>query len=73
MYIVIVCQPDCDLINFEMNIIFLIKSFYLPDQMWRQKTKYIENERAFKMKEKAFLEKSPEKKNRFHQFLKGFH
>ena len=37
MYIAIVCSPDCDVINFEINLIFLIKPFFLQDQ--KDKTK----------------------------------
>ena len=32
MCIVILCCPDCDVINFEINLIFLIKTFFLHDQ-----------------------------------------
>ena len=28
MFIVIVCKPGCDVINFEINLIFLLKSFF---------------------------------------------
>ena len=28
MYIAIVCKPGCDIINLEINLIFLIKSFF---------------------------------------------
>ena len=30
--IAIVCQPGCDFINFEINLIFLIKPIFLHDQ-----------------------------------------
>ena len=29
MCIVVACEPDCDVINFEINLIFLIKPFFL--------------------------------------------
>ena len=32
MYIAIVCYPGCDVINFEINLIFLIEPFFLLDQ-----------------------------------------
>ena len=38
MRIMIVCQPVCDLINFEINLIFLIKPFFLYDQKVKTKT-----------------------------------
>ena len=45
-----VCQPGCDVINFEVNLIFLIR----PSFKSRQKLKCLENENSFK--EKIFLE-----------------
>ena len=38
MRIMIVCQPVCDLMNFEINLIFLIKPFFLYDQKVKTKT-----------------------------------
>ena len=32
MCVGIVCKPDCDVMNFEVNLIFLIKLFLLHDQ-----------------------------------------
>ena len=32
MCVRIVCKPDCDVMNFEVNLIFLIKLFLLHDQ-----------------------------------------
>ena len=37
MCIVIVCWPGCDVINFEINLIFLMKLFGLQDQKVRTK------------------------------------
>ena len=37
MCIVIVCQQGYDVINFENNTIFLIKSFFINDQKVRTK------------------------------------
>ena len=32
MCIAIVCEPGCDVMNFEVNLKFLIKPFFLHDQ-----------------------------------------
>ena len=42
--VLIVFSLDCDVINFEINLIFLIKPFFLHD---RQKSKYLDNEKIF--------------------------
>ena len=34
MYIAIVCKPSCDVMIFEVNVIFLIKPFFLHDQRY---------------------------------------
>ena len=44
--ITIVCEPGCDVINFEINLAFLIKLFFYMTKKLRQK-KYIENEKSF--------------------------
>ena len=45
--IAIVCFLDCDVINSEINLIFLIKPFFhLTRKSW-QKFKYLENEKSF--------------------------
>ena len=44
MYIAIVLEPGCDVINFEINLIFLIKLFFFMTKRSRQKLKYLENE-----------------------------
>ena len=36
--IAIVCKPDCDVMNFEFNLIFLNKSLFLHDQKVVTKT-----------------------------------
>ena len=41
--------------NFEINLILLIKSFFLPDQKVMIKTNILRTKRAFKMKGKAFF------------------
>ena len=38
---VVVCTPGCDIINFEINLIFLIKLFFLHDQKVNNKTFFI--------------------------------
>ena len=38
IHIIIVCKPGCDVMNFEVNLIFLIKSFFLHDQKVVTKT-----------------------------------
>ena len=52
MCIAIVCFPICDVINFEINLIFVIKPFFCMTKTSRQKFKYLENK---KMKWKEFL------------------
>ena len=39
MRIAIVCEPGCDVKNFQVNLIFLIKPFFLHDQKVVTKTK----------------------------------
>ena len=41
MCIGIVCKPVCDVINFDVNLIFLIKLFFLHDQTAVRKTFFI--------------------------------
>ena len=47
MCITIVCLPGCDVINFEINLVFLIKAFCYMTKKSRQKFKYLENEKSF--------------------------
>ena len=47
MGIVIVFFTGCDVINFEINLIFLIKPFFLRDQTVKTKIEYLENEKSF--------------------------
>ena len=47
MCIVIVCSTGCGVINFEINLIFLIKPLFLYDQKSIQKFKNLENEKTF--------------------------
>ena len=57
MCIPIVCKPGCDAMNFEVNLVFLIKPFFLHDQKRRGKKKLniLTTKTAFKMKSKAFF------------------
>ena len=48
MRIAIVCFPGCEVINFEINFIFLIKLFFYITRKSRQKFKYLEYEESFK-------------------------
>ena len=45
MCIVMVRFPVCDVINFKINLIFLIKSFFCMTEKSRRKLKYLENEK----------------------------
>ena len=45
--IAIVYYPSCDVMNFEINIVFLIKPFCLMIKKSRQKLKYLENKKSF--------------------------
>ena len=47
MFIEIVCWPGCDVTNFEINLIFLIKPFLYMTKKSRQKLKYLENKKSF--------------------------
>ena len=48
MHIAIINFPGCDVINFEINIIFLIKPFSNMTKKSRQKFKYLENKGKIK-------------------------
>ena len=47
MCFAIVCLPGCDVINFEIKLIMLIKLFLYMTKKSRQKIKYLENEKSF--------------------------
>ena len=55
MFIVIVCWPGWDVINFEINLVFLIKPFFLHDQKFKANNCHILRTEGFKMKWKAFF------------------
>ena len=46
MCIAIVCFADCDVISFEINVIFLIKLFLYMTKTSRQKCKHLGNEKS---------------------------
>ena len=46
MCIGIVCSPGCDVINFEINLLFPVKSFFYMTKRSRHKFKYLENEKS---------------------------
>ena len=47
------CFPGCDVINFEINLIFLIKPSFYMTKTSRQKFEYLENEKSFYSKMKS--------------------
>ena len=55
MCIAIVWFPGCDVINFEISLIFLIKPFFYMTGKLRQKFKYLENEKRFPGQRKSFF------------------
>ena len=46
MCIAIIYFPSCDALDFEVNLIFLIKPFFCMTKKSRQ-FKYLENEKSF--------------------------
>ena len=40
--------PGCNVINFKINIIFLIESYFYMTKKSRQKFKYLEDEKGFR-------------------------
>ena len=50
MCVATICFPGCDVINFEINLISLIKQFFYMTKKSRQKfkyLKYLENKKDF--------------------------
>ena len=51
MCVALVCKPDCHVMNFEVDLIFLIKLFFLYDQNVKeeewQELKYFANKKSF--------------------------
>ena len=50
MFVTIICFPGCDIINFEINLVFLIKPFFYMTENSRKKLNTLRTERDFKMK-----------------------
>ena len=46
MCIIMVCFPGCDVLHFEINLMFLIKPFLSMTKKSRQKFKYLKNEKS---------------------------
>ena len=57
-----ICFPECDVINFEINLIFLITPFFYMTKKWRQNFKYLEKEKSFQGEIKSI----------FHYFYRAF-
>ena len=47
MCIAVICFLGCVVINYEINLIFLIKLFFYKTKMSRQKIKYLENGKSY--------------------------
>ena len=58
----VVCFPGCDVINFEINFVFLMKHFSYMTKNSREKFIYVENKKSFFHHKKHFS-----------SYLKGFH
>ena len=62
-YIVSLCQPDCPVINFESNLIFLIKPFFLHAQIeanilklfWKVRVQILMNTEDVLFKIRSFI------------------
>ena len=50
MCIAIVCSLGCDVTDFEINIVFLIKPFSYVNKKLRKKLNILRKKRAFKVK-----------------------
>ena len=55
MCIAVIYNPGCDAMNFEVNVIFLIKPFFLHDQKVVTKYKYLESENRFQLRPSQFV------------------
>ena len=58
MCVGIVCETGRDVINFEINLIFLIKSLSYTTKNSSKKPKYLENEMSFKSEIKSIFHHS---------------
>ena len=50
IWIAIVCKPGCDVMNFEADLIFLIKPFFVRPKSRDKNLNILRTKRAFKMK-----------------------
>ena len=55
MGIVIVCQPGCDVINFEINLMLLIELLFYMTKKSRKKIKNLENKNSFEYEIKTIV------------------
>ena len=53
--IAIVCFPGCDVINFEISLIFLIKPFFYMTKYSRQNLNILKTKKAFQVKKAFFI------------------
>ena len=54
MCFAIICFSGCDVLNFEINLVFLIKPFFCITKNLKQKLKYLENKKSFLDEMKTF-------------------
>ena len=47
MCITIASKPGCDVINFEIDLTFLVKAFFYMTKKSRQELEYLENKKSF--------------------------
>ena len=62
MCVAIVSFSGCDFMNFETNVIFLMKPFFYMTKKSRQKLKYLENKENLQAEVKSI----------FHHFQRAF-
>ena len=60
MCIAIVFFPGCEVINFEINLIFQLKSYFYMTKKSIQKFKYPQNEKRFLSEIKNIFQKLPQ-------------
>ena len=53
--IAIVCYPSCDVIDFKIDFIFLVKPFSCKTKTSKQKFKYLEKEELLTRNKKVFF------------------
>ena len=55
MCVATVCFPCCNVLNFEIKLMFLIRPFTYMAKKPREKPKYLENKKSFKGEIKTFF------------------